>query len=333
MFYSLLRPLLFSLPPEASHHLTLTALRLGLGHCYWKKPALKPVTLWGLNFPNPVGLAAGLDKNGDCIDGLASLGFGFIEVGTVTPRPQIGNPQPRLFRLSAAQALINRMGFNNKGVDYLVAAVGKSRYQGVLGINIGKNKDTPADQAVDDYLCCLEKVHDHADYVVMNVSSPNTPGLRNLQHGESLRELLGRTREAQARLDQKEGRRVPLLVKVAPDNDEAAFASMAEAFLTAGIDGVIVGNTTLERPEVENLVHGNEVGGLSGRPLLPLANRALEQMSHILAGRLPIIGTGGIACAGDVTRKQELGASLVQVYSGLIYQGPGLVTKAVTGWR
>lgn len=222
MLYPLLRSLLFTLPPEQAHAVTLMALRMGVGHLYPVKPQSKPVSLWGLEFPNPVGLAAGLDKNGECISGLASLGFGFIEVGTVTPRPQVGNPQPRLFRLPKAQALINRMGFNNKGVDYLVRSVEKSHYDGILGINIGKNKDTPEAEAVNDYLYCLDRVHQHASYVVMNVSSPNTPGLRKLQHGDELKILLDKTRERQTQLDQRAGRRVPLVVKIAPDNDENA---------------------------------------------------------------------------------------------------------------
>lgn len=333
MLYSLVKPLLFSLPTEVSHELTLASLRLGMGHAWPRRPEPKPVSLWGLEFANPVGLAAGLDKNGDCIDGLAALGFGFIEVGTVTPRPQAGNPTPRLFRLPAANALINRMGFNNKGVDYLVDSVARSRYQGVLGINIGKNKDTPEDEAVNDYLYCLERVHRHASYVVMNVSSPNTPGLRRLQHGDQLKQLLGQARETQTRLDQQAGRRVPLVVKVAPDNGVDAFAAMAEAFVEAGIDGVIVSNTTLSRDGVAALPHGQETGGLSGAPLKTLADQALESMHDELAGRLPIIGVGGITSAADVAQKQQLGASLVQIYSGLIFRGPGLVTEAVSGWQ
>lgn len=332
MLYSLLRSALFTLPAETSHDLTLACLRAGLGRAYPCAMPVKPVTLWGLEFTNPVGLAAGLDKNGDCIDGLAALGFGFIEVGTVTPRPQAGNPSPRLFRLPQAQALINRMGFNNKGVDYLVQAVGKRRYEGVLGINIGKNKDTPDAQAAEDYRYCLERVHAEADYVVMNVSSPNTPGLRKLQHGEQLKQLLEVSRETQTRLDQAAGRRVPLVVKVAPDNDEAALAAMAEAFVDAGIDGVIVSNTTLSREGVAHLPHGNESGGLSGEPVRPLADQALAHLSDALAGRLPIIGVGGISDAASAAHKQALGAALVQVYSGFIYRGPTLIREAVAAW-
>lgn len=333
MLYSLLRPLLFALPEETSHELTLASLRSGLGTLYPGCVPAKPVTAMGLDFPNPVGLAAGLDKNGDCIRGMAALGFGFLEVGTVTPRPQPGNPKPRLFRLPEAGALINRMGFNNHGVEALLRAVDGSRYDGILGINIGKNVDTPVERAVDDYLFCLERVHQSASYVVVNVSSPNTPGLRTLQHGDALEVLLGTLREAQSRLDQQAGRRVPLLIKVAPDNDLAAIAAMSEAFLRYEMDGVIVGNTTLTRPGVERLRHGGEAGGLSGVPLKPLADQALKAFAEQLQGRLPIIGVGGISSGQDAADKQRLGASLVQIYSGLIYSGPGLIGEAVRAWH
>lgn len=329
--YSLLRPLLFGLPPEAAHDLTLSVLRHGLGSFLPRVPE-RPVELMGLRFANPVGLAAGLDKNGDCVAGLARLGFGFIEVGTVTPRPQPGNPRPRLFRLPAAEALINRMGFNNKGVDYLVRAVERSGYQGVLGINIGKNADTPVEKAVDDYLHCLDRVHGPASYVVVNVSSPNTPGLRGLQHGDALDGLLGALRERQSRLDQAAGRRVPLLIKIAPDNSADELAAMARAFLAHEMDGVIVSNTTLERPGVENLPHGREQGGLSGAPLRPLAERALTAMASELKGRLPLIGVGGILSPEEAVARHEQGADLVQLYSGLIYRGPGLVRQVVQAW-
>ncbi|MCH2557125.1 MAG: quinone-dependent dihydroorotate dehydrogenase [Alcanivorax sp.] len=332
MLYRLARPLLFSLSAEQAHDLTLDLLRRGAGRAWPARVPARPVTVMGLSFPNPVGLAAGLDKNGDCIDGLAELGFGFLEVGTVTPRPQPGNPKPRLFRLPEADAIINRMGFNNHGVDALVANVRASRYQGVLGINIGKNKDTPVENAVDDYLHCQQKVHALASYLVVNVSSPNTPGLRSLQHGEALDALLGTLREAQTRLDQQNGKRVPLVIKIAPDNSEDELAAMAEAFVRHGIDGVCVGNTTLERPGVERLRHGGETGGLSGAPLRPIADRALATMVRALDGRLPIIGVGGIQSGDDAREKRRLGAELVQIYSGLIYRGPGLVREIVRGW-
>ena len=332
MLYPLTRPLLFALPAETAHGLTLALLRHGAGKLWPERVPERPATVMGLNVPNPVGLAAGLDKNGECIDGLAALGFGFLEVGTVTPRPQLGNPRPRLFRLPAARALINRMGFNNHGVDTLVANVRASRYQGVLGINIGKNKDTPLESAVDDYLLCQRKVHALASYLVVNVSSPNTPGLRTLQHGAALDSLLGRLREEQTRLDQSNGRQVPLVIKIAPDNSAEELTEMAEAFVRHGIDGVCVGNTTLERPAVGRLRHGQEQGGLSGAPLKPIANQALQTMAEALDGRLPIIGAGGILDARDAAEKHRLGADLVQIYSGLIYEGPGLIRRIVEAW-
>ena len=333
MLYELARPVLFALSGEQSHDLTLAMLRRGAGHLWPGCVPAKPVSVMGIDFPNPVGLAAGLDKNGDCIRGLAALGFGFLEIGTVTPRPQPGNPKPRLFRLPPAKALINRMGFNNQGLDYLMRSVEQSRYDGVLGINIGKNFDTPVERAVDDYLLCLQRVHQAATYVVVNISSPNTPGLRSLQHGDALEVLLATLREAQTRLDQQSGRRVPLLIKVAPDNDADAMHAMAQAFVRHQMDGVIVGNTTLSRVGVEGLRHGNEAGGLSGAPLKPLADQALDTMVRALDGKLPVIGVGGILSGADVADKQRLGASLVQIYSGLIYRGPGLIAESVKAWR
>lgn len=332
MLYQIARPLLFSLPEEAVHELTLTLLRKGLGRLYPARVPSCPVNVMGLQFPNPVGLAAGLDKNGDCIEGLAALGFGFLEVGTVTPRPQQGNPKPRMFRIPAASALINRMGFNNHGVDYLVNAVSRSRFDGVLGINIGKNASTPVEQAVEDYLYCLDRVHSLASYVVVNVSSPNTPGLRTLQHGAALEQLLATLRERQTQLDQRAGRRVPLVIKIAPDNDGEVMALMAEAFVQHGMDGVTVGNTTVTRPRVASLPHGSEAGGLSGQPLKPLADQALANMVSALDGRIPVIGVGGIHTGEDAVDKQRAGASLVQLYTGLIYRGPSLVAEATRAW-
>ncbi|MCH8544733.1 MAG: quinone-dependent dihydroorotate dehydrogenase [Alcanivorax sp.] len=332
MLYDLAKPLLFTLSGEQAHDMTLAMLRRGLGRLYPGCVPDRPCEVMGLSFPNPVGLAAGLDKNGDCIDGLASLGFGFIEVGTVTPQPQPGNPKPRMFRLPRANALINRMGFNNQGLDYLMQAVARRRFDGILGINIGKNVFTPVEQAVDDYLICLERVHSEASYVVVNVSSPNTPGLRSLQHGDALERLLGTLREKQTLLDQQAGRRVPLVIKIAPDNDSDGLAAMAEAFVRHGMDGVTVGNTTVSRPGVEALRHGDEQGGLSGAPLKPLADTALAGMARALDGRIPLIGVGGILSGSDVADKKRLGADLVQLYTGLIYRGPGLVAEAVKAW-
>lgn len=332
MLYPLVRPFLFALPAETSHDLTLAMLRSPLAGLMAQQVPEKPVEVMGLRFPNPVGLAAGLDKNGACLDGLARLGFGFLEIGTVTPRPQAGNEKPRMFRLPAARAVINRMGFNNLGVDNLLREVDRARFDGVLGINIGKNKDTPVENAADDYLFCLERVHQAASYVVVNVSSPNTPGLRSLQHGDALNDLLARLREAQTRLDQSAGRRVPLVIKIAPDNDDDALAAMAEAFVAHGMDGVIVGNTTLSRQGVAGMAHGDESGGLSGAPLKPIADTALSAMVKHLEGRVPVIGVGGILCGDDVRDKAARGAALVQLYSGLVYRGPALVAESVAAW-
>ncbi|HUH36797.1 MAG TPA: quinone-dependent dihydroorotate dehydrogenase [Spongiibacteraceae bacterium] len=334
--YRLLRPLLFQLAPETAHHLTLSGLaaseRLGLPRLL---PALPPAprTVMGIEFPNPVGLAAGLDKNGECIAGLAALGFGFVEIGTVTPRPQPGNPQPRLFRLPAAEAIINRMGFNNAGVEALIANVRASRYKGVLGINIGKNKDTPAEQAADDYLHCLDKVYAQASYITVNLSSPNTPGLRDLQFGEPLNRLLGELKQRQARLAQAQGRYVPLAVKIAPDMAQDDLARVAESLLAHELDGVIATNTTISRAGVAHLPHGDEAGGLSGAPLTQRSTQVVSQLAAILAGRLPIIGVGGICSAADARAKLDAGASLVQLYSGLIYRGPALVRDCVRALR
>lgn len=330
--YSLVRPLLFSLSAEAAHEATLTMLKTPLSSVVACRPQSKPVSVMGLDFPNPVGLAAGLDKNGECLPGLAGLGFGFLEIGTVTPRPQLGNEKPRMFRLPKADAVINRMGFNNHGVDNLLRNVERADYDGILGINIGKNKDTPNENAVDDYLFCLERVHQAASYVVVNVSSPNTPGLRSLQHGDALDELLSKLREAQTRLDQAAGRRVPLVIKIAPDNEDEELADMAQAFVRHEMDGVIVGNTTLSREAVKHLPHSQEAGGLSGKPLKPIADLALQRMATHLDGKLPIIGVGGIHTGADVKDKVEKGAALVQIYTGMVYRGPALVKEAVNAF-
>ncbi|MDF2445262.1 MAG: pyrD [Moraxellaceae bacterium] len=331
MLYSLARQLLFRLDPETSHHLALGGIslaeRLGFLDLLPKVPE-HPVEVMGLRFPNPVGLAAGLDKNGDNIDGLAALGFGFIEIGTVTPRPQPGNPKPRLFRLPEAGAIINRMGFNNLGVDHLVAQVQRCRYRGVLGINIGKNFDTPLEQAVDDYLLCLDKVYAHASYVTVNISSPNTKGLRSLQSGEALAALLGPLKERQGQLAARHGRHVPLAVKIAPDLEPADVDVIAEQLLRHEIEGVIATNTTLGRTGVEHLAHGGEAGGLSGRPVRAASTRVLRELGQALGGKLALIGVGGIDDGASAAEKMAAGADLVQVYTGFIYRGPALVREA-----
>lgn len=336
MFFDLARNALFMLPAETAHELTLRTLAFAestglLPGCATDQPS-RPVSVFGIEFPNPVGLAAGLDKNGECIDAFSRLGFGFIEVGTVTPRPQPGNPRPRLFRIPEKQAIINRMGFNNHGVDALVANVRRSRYKGVLGINIGKNKDTPNESAIDDYRCCLRAVHDVASYVTVNVSSPNTPGLRNLQHGDALRVLLEGLGCEQELLTKASGRRVPVLLKIAPDSTASELSAMADIIREFHVDGVIATNTTSGRAGVEGLRHANEAGGLSGSPLTLLSRSVVTQLSGDLGGQVPIIGVGGIGCASDALAMRKAGAALVQVYSGFIYRGPQLVREIVEAW-
>ncbi|MEE8060020.1 MAG: quinone-dependent dihydroorotate dehydrogenase [Pseudomonadales bacterium] len=331
--YSLLRKLLFCLPTETSHYLSLDAIKLiervKLTGLVAAKPAAHPVTVMGLDFPNPVGMAAGLDKNAQYIDGLAALGFGFIEVGTVTPLAQPGNPTPRLFRLPAAEAIINRMGFNNCGVDYLVEQVKRCKFDGILGINIGKNKDTSAAKAVDDYLVCMRKVYAYASYIAVNLSSPNTPGLRDLQYGEPLENVLDQLKNEQQLLAGKYGRYVPLAVKIAPDRVADDIEQVAAAFVKYKIDGVIATNTTIARDKVKHLPYGNEAGGLSGAPLTDQSTKVIRSFSKALQGQLPIIGVGGIMQGADAAEKITAGASLVQVYSGFIYRGPRLIQRAV----
>ena len=330
--YALARELLFKLSPETSHELSIDLIgaggRLGLNRLLCKSPRL-PVTVMGLEFANPVGLAAGLDKNGDAIDGFAQLGFGFVEIGTVTPRPQPGNPQPRLFRLPAATAIINRMGFNNLGVDHLLERVKAARYSGVLGINIGKNFDTPVERAVEDYLLCLSKVYAHASYVTVNGSSPNTPGLRSLQFGDSLKQLLEALRQRQEDLTAEHGKRVPLAIKIAPDMSDEETVEVARALVETGMDGVIATNTTLSRAGVDGLQFADQAGGLSGAPLLEQSTHVVKVLAGELAGRLPIIAAGGITEGRHAAEKIAAGASLVQIYSGFIYRGPALITQAV----
>ncbi|PPB86469.1 quinone-dependent dihydroorotate dehydrogenase [Acinetobacter soli] len=331
MLYSLARPLLFSMAPERAHDLTLSLLKSAhkMGFIRQKIDA-KPVTCMGIEFPNPVGLAAGLDKNGAYIDALAALGFGFIEIGTITPRPQAGNPQPRLFRIPEAKAIINRMGFNNDGVDQLVENVKASKFKGILGINIGKNADTPVENAVDDYLICLEKVYNYASYITVNISSPNTKNLRSLQSGDALTELLDTLKQRQLELAEQYHHYVPLVLKVAPDLSREDIEFIAAQLITFKIDGLIVTNTTLSRDGVENLAFGNEAGGLSGAPVFEKSTASLRQFAEVLNGQIPLIGVGGITQGEHAVAKKEAGATLVQIYSGLIYTGPELVKQCVS---
>jgi dihydroorotate dehydrogenase len=332
MLYDLARPFLFALDAETAHDLTLASLRTA--HALHlplacKAPAARPVRVMGLEFPNRVGLAAGLDKNGECIEGLAALGFGHIEIGTVTPRPQPGNPKPRLFRLPERKAIINRMGFNNHGVDALVANVRRATYKGILGINIGKNFDTPIERAAEDYLACLAKVYACASYVTINISSPNTKNLRQLQDESELDALLAPLKQAQASLAQEHGRHVPLVLKIAPDLDEAQVTAIAAAVRRHRIDAVIATNTTLSREGVEHLAHASEAGGLSGAPVCAKATGVLAALAKALAGEVPLIGVGGIMDGRLARAKLEAGAQLVQIYTGLIYRGPALVREAI----
>ena len=329
--YPLLRSLLFTLSPETAHHFVLKNLNtfhsLKLTRLLFGKMPSVPRTIMGLDFPNPVGLAAGFDKNAEFINSLAALGFGFIEVGTVTPRPQPGNPYPRLFRLPTAHALINRMGFNNLGVDKLLNNIQKSRFRGILGINIGKNFDTPLEKAVEDYLIGLRKVYAYADYVTVNVSSPNTPGLRLLQFGGELNRLLEALKQTQQQLAEQHNKYVPLAIKIAPDLNEEELTSIAIKLLDYNIDGVIATNTTLSRQGVENLLYANENGGLSGAPLSLNATQIVQQLDTILRGKIPIIAAGGVMSVTDAQNKIKAGASLIQIYTGLIYQGPALIRE------
>ncbi|MFH7803905.1 quinone-dependent dihydroorotate dehydrogenase [Acinetobacter sp. BSP-53] len=330
MLYSLARPLLFSLAPERAHELTLSLLksahRMGMMR---QNVASKPVTCMGIEFPNPVGLAAGLDKNGAYIDALAGLGFGFIEIGTITPRPQSGNPHPRLFRLPEAKAIINRMGFNNDGVDKLIENVKAAKFKGILGINIGKNADTPVENAVDDYLICLEKVYNYASYITVNISSPNTKNLRSLQSGDALTELLQTLKKRQLELAEEYQHYVPLVLKVAPDLTDEDIQFIGKQLIQFKIDGLIVTNTTLSREGVENLKYGNEAGGLSGAPVFEKSTACLAAFAKVLKGQIPLIGVGGILSGEQAVAKQQAGASLVQIYSGLIYTGPALIKDCI----
>jgi dihydroorotate dehydrogenase len=329
--YQALRPLLFGLPAEAAHDATLWLL--DIAHRLRMLPGVAPemaaVRCMGLEFPNPVGLAAGLDKNGAHIDALAALGFGFVEVGTVTPRPQPGNPKPRLFRIPEARAVINRMGFNNLGVDRLMRNVRQATYRGILGINIGKNFDTPIERAATDYLVCMRKVYALASYLTVNISSPNTKDLRQLQQSEELDRLLTELKSEHARLAGEHGRHVPMALKIAPDLTAEQIADVAALLLDHGIDAVIATNTTTARAGVEGLPHADEAGGLSGAPLRERSTWVVRELARRLGGRVPIIAVGGILSGADAAEKLAAGATLVQIYSGLVYRGPSLVTECI----
>ncbi len=331
MLYDLAKPLLFALDAERAHHIGLTGLDLAARSGLLKPPAssqnLPARTVMGLSFPNPVGLAAGLDKNGAHIDAMAALGFGFLEIGTVTPRPQPGNPQPRLFRVPAAEALINRMGFNNQGVDALLSNVRSSGHRGILGINIGKNFDTPIERAAEDYLNAFRRVHSLASYVTVNISSPNTQNLRKLQEAAELTALLGSLARLRDECGLAQGRHIPIAVKIAPDLSEGELDDVADILLSQRMDAVIATNTTLSRTGVEGLPNGEQTGGLSGRPLRERSLQVIRQLSRRLEGRLPIIGVGGIGDGDSAKAALDAGASLVQVYSALIYRGPALIDE------
>ena len=337
MFYRLAQKVLFATDPEQAHLLALQSLRLAhtLGATRWRCAVPgRPVHCMGLEFPNAVGVAAGLDKNAEYFEALGDLGFGFVEVGTITPRPQPGNPRPRVFRLPEKQALINRLGFNNKGVDFLVQRVREHRFKGILGINIGKNADTPMERAAEDYLHCLEKVYPWAGYITVNISSPNTRDLRSLQAVTALEDLLGQLEQRRVSLTREHGRRVPIAVKVAPDLQPDEIADIARVVASNRMDAVIATNTTIDREGVAGLPHAGESGGLSGRPLRPKADHILQAFRQQLPATVALVGVGGISCGQDAVNKLELGASLVQFYTGMIYQGPGLVEdclKAING--
>lgn len=334
IMYNQIRDLLFKLDAETSHEFSLDCLgaaeRLRLLQLFTSDIPADPVEVMGITFPNPVGLAAGLDKNGDYFNALGAMGFGFVEIGTITPKPQPGNPKPRLFRIPEAQAIINRMGFNNKGVDHLVAQVKRRRFKGVLGINIGKNAVTPVENAADDYVIGMQKVYAHADYITVNVSSPNTQGLRDLQFGDSLNRLLETLKIEQDKLQKIHGRYVPVAVKIAPDMDDEAIAQVAQTLLSQNIDGVIATNTTIGREGVEQYETGKETGGLSGLPVRDKSTRVISALYAELGEKLPIIGVGGISNGESAAEKIKAGAKLVQVYSGFIYRGPALISEAAS---
>ena len=335
--YALAKPFLFCLDAERAHDLGLAALetayRTGLNALLSAKPTPLPARVFGIDFPNPVGLAAGLDKNGTHIDALASLGFGFIEIGTTTPRPQAGNPKPRMWRVPEHEAVINRLGFNNEGVDALVRNAERAKFSGVLGINIGKNKDTPNERAIDDYLFCIERVYARASYVTVNISSPNTQGLRDLQEEETLKRFIGTLREAQERLAAQHKVRKPMVLKIAPDLTDAELDGIAGVLLDCAIDGIICTNTTIDRKPIEHAQHAEEVGGLSGKPLFDKATLVQRKMVDRVGRKIPVIGVGGILSGADAATKIQAGAALVQFYTGMIYRGPNLIQDCVEAIR
>lgn len=332
--YSIMQKLLFNLDAEQAHHMTMKSLKTA--HCLGlnaialpRAPTGKPCNLMGLNLPNPVGLAAGLDKNGEYIEALFALGFGFVEVGTVTPKPQAGNPRPRLFRLPEQQAIINRMGFNNHGIDALIANVQKAKNKGILGINIGKNATTPMENAQEDYLICLEKAYPYADYIVVNISSPNTQNLRSLQQEDELSALLGCLKDKQTQLAEQHQRHVPLAVKIAPDLDKAQIHAIAQVIISCKMDGVIATNTTIDKSSLGNHALAAEAGGLSGAPVREKANQVLSKLAEALQAEVPIIGVGGITQGIHAKEKIDLGAQAIQLYSGMIYRGPMLIHECI----
>ena len=335
MFYSAARQLLFRIDPEEAHAMSLKSLcalqKTGLTGLIAPPAKRKPVSAFGLEFPNPLGLAAGMDKHAEYVDALGSLGFGFLELGGVTPRPQPGNPRPRVFRLPEAEAIINRFGFNSVGVEQFVANLRKSRYTGIIGVNLGKNKDTPNERAVDDYLYSLERIYKLAHFATINVSSPNTANLRQLQSEGELRPLLAAVHHRRDELAQRHGKRVALAVKIAPDVDDAAIRSFARVAVEEGMDAVIATNTTVSRDGVANLPHGTETGGLSGAPLRAMSTEVIRKLARALDGAIPIIGVGGIMTADHAREKLEAGATLLQLYCGLVYRGPNVVADIVNG--
>lgn len=336
MFYKIAQKFMFKMDAERAHELALCSLKSTahspLNGLYAQKVKSVPVTVMGITFPNPVGLAAGLDKNGECIDAFHAMGFGFVEVGTVTPRAQVGNPKPRLFRLEKAKAIINRMGFNNKGVDYLVSNLKAVKSNALVGVNIGKNKDTPVEQGKDDYLICMDKVYPYAAYITVNISSPNTPGLRSLQYGALLDELLLSLKDKQTELTKKYGKYVPLALKIAPDLSIDEIKDIARSVINNQFDGIIATNTTLAREAVKHLPFGEEAGGLSGLPLNALSTSVVQKLSDCVDGKIPIIAVGGIATPTAALDKFDAGASLIQIYSGFIYEGPPLIKRIIDAY-